>query len=388
MSVDFDAATKKLQKFEKLMGNFNKSEIKATAVKSKMMNQHSKEREKHLNKEYKNKIKRENDLSKAHVAAIKQNIKSDKKAEAERIAARNKPDGMNSHLAVRDKHLTDQHKRKIKRIEEVNKAEIAAYKQNIKFDKQRDKIRNTPFSSPINNAHVKAREADINRRMRNESKRVTNLQSAQDTFGNSKMALDRHKDAAKQAAQSALKEAVAKATTAKEVRRLVAVERQRLRVLKDSERSYKKQNFLMQRMQSSSKQIAGNMVSAFAVSALGAGITRVGQDFESVNNTMLAVSTNSKEAGENFKFVRDESYRLGLGLANSGKNFAKMLSARGNMSLEDTKKAFSGVAEMSTLLGLSADESTRATNALQQMMSKGVVSAEELKLQMGKLCPL
>lgn len=123
----------------------------------------------------------------------------------------------------------------------------------------------------------------------------------------------------------------------------------------------------MQRMTASSKQFAGNMFSAFAAAGLAAGITKVGQDFESVNNTMLAVSTNAQEAGSNFKFVRDEAYRLGLGLAESGKNFAKMLSARGKMSLEDTKKAFSGVAEMSTLLGLSAEESTRATNALQQI---------------------
>ena len=162
------------------------------------------------------------------------------------------------------------------------------------------------------------------------------------------------------AAQAALREAVAKATTAKEVRLIMAMERERLRVLKQAERSMNKQNFLMQRMTASSKQFAGNMFSAFAVAGVTAGVTKVGQDFESVNNTMLAVSANSQEAGNNFKFVRDEAYRLGLGLAESGKNFAKMLSARGKMSLEDTKKAFSSVAEMSTLLGLSAEESTRA----------------------------
>jgi len=220
-----------------------------------------------------------------------------------------------------------------------------------------------------NNAHVKAREAELNRQARMESRRVTNLSSAKETFGRSGLNLKAATNEQERLAQAALRESVAKARTAKEVRLLIAMERERLRVMRQSERSMHKQNFLMQRMSASSKQFAGNMLSAFAVAGLGVGITRVGQDFESVSNTMLAVSTNSKEAGDNFKFVRDEAYRLGLGLASSGKNFAKMLSARGKMSLEDVKASFVGISEMSTLLGLSAEESTRATNALQQMMS-------------------
>lgn len=149
----------------------------------------------------------------------------------------------------------------------------------------------------------------------------------------------------------------------------------------------KKQHFLLQRMDASSKQFAGNMVSAFAAAAAGTFVTQTGQNFESVRNTMLAVSDSSEQAGQNMAFVKDEAFRLGLGLKESAKGFAKMVSARGEMSLEDTRQAFLGIAEMGTLLGLSADESGRAINALQQMMSKGVVSAEELKLQMGEVLP-
>jgi len=306
VEVGFDTALKKLQDFEKKMGNFGKKQEASTRSNQKMMNAHHKEREKYLNKEYNNKVKREKDLSKAHVSAIKQNIKFEKKAAVERAKA------------------------------------------------------GIPTSLPNNNAHVKAREAELNRQARMESRRVTNLGAAKETFGRSGLNLKAATNEQERLAQAALRESVAKARTAKEVRLLIAMERERLRVMRQSERSMHKQNFLMQRMSASSKQFAGNMLSAFAVAGLGVGITRVGQDFESVSNTMLAVSTNSKEAGDNFKFVRDEAYRLGLGLASSGKNFAKMLSARGKMSLEDTKKAFTGISEMSTLLGLSAEESTRA----------------------------
>ena len=149
----------------------------------------------------------------------------------------------------------------------------------------------------------------------------------------------------------------------------------------------KRQNSLLDRMKASSKQFSGNMFSVFAVATGVTGIVRVGQDFESVNNTMLAVSDTSEVAGKNFRFIQKEAFRLGLGLKDSAKGFAKMLAAKGDMSLEDTKAAFTGISEMSTLLGLSANESSRAINALQQMMSKGVVSAEELKLQMGEALP-
>jgi len=148
-----------------------------------------------------------------------------------------------------------------------------------------------------------------------------------------------------------------------------------------------KQHFLLQRMNASSKQLAGNMISAFAAASAGAFVTNTGQNFESVKSTMLAVSSGSEEAGKNLQFVKDQAARLGLGLQESGKGFAKMLSAKGNMSLEEVEQTFLGVAEMGTLLGLSADESGRALNAVQQMMSKGVVSAEELKLQLGEVLP-
>lgn len=211
-----------------------------------------------------------------------------------------------------------------------------------------------------------------------ELQNAAGLEKSKDTLNRSVWFMKQYNTAGEKAIMNRLREQVAMAKTANQVRDAAAMARNNLRIEREKLRTYEKQNFLMKRMQASSQQMAGNMVSAFAIGAAGAGIVRTGQQFESVNNTMLAVSTNAQEAGQNFQFVRDESYRLGLSLSESGKNFAKMVSARGEMSLKDTKAAFTGIAEMSTLLGLSAEESTRATNALQQMMSKGVVSAEEL----------
>lgn len=205
-----------------------------------------------------------------------------------------------------------------------------------------------------------------------DMREAASVDKAKRAINRTSLLQDKYNDKVRQGIVNRLKEGLATAKTVDDVKDLVAIARRDIREQNKKLRVLQKQNFLMKRMQASSQQIAGNMVSAFAIAAGVASVTKVGQQFESVNNTMLAVSTNTQEAGENFKFVRDEAYRLGLGLSESGKNFAKMISARGEMSLKDTKAAFTGIAEMSTLLGLSSDESTRAINALQQISWSGI----------------
>lgn len=220
-----------------------------------------------------------------------------------------------------------------------------------------------------------------NARIANQAERQAKaLQEAKTQIMTTSYMLKRNLSTSEKETREAIKTSIANAKTAKEVRNA-------FRFHKNNTAQLQKQQFLMRRMQQSSEQFAGNMVSAFALASGGAAITRVGQDFEAVANTMLAVSVDSKEAATNLGFVKDEAFRLGLGLTEASKGFAKMVAARGEMSLSDTKEAFTGISEMSTLLGLSAEESNRAINALQQMMSKGVVSAEELKLQMGEVLP-
>ncbi len=217
-------------------------------------------------------------------------------------------------------------------------------------------------------------QAKMQRRSAEQAERQAKaLQEAKTQIMTTSYMLKRNLSTSEKETREAIKLQIATAKTGKEVRSIY-------RFHKNNTAQLQKQQFLMRRMQQSSEQFAGNMVSAFAIASGGAAITRVGQDFEAVNNTMLAVSESSEQAGQNFSFVKDEAFRLGLGLKESAKGFAKMVSARGEMSLEDTKEVFTGVSEMGTLLGLSAEESGRATNAVQQMMSKTVVSAEELNL--------
>ena len=157
-----------------------------------------------------------------------------------------------------------------------------------------------------------------------------------------------------------------------------------VRLEKQRSREMKKQTFLQERMTSSAKQMAGNMVSAFAVAGTIGGTVRVGQEFEGIESALLAVSDTAKDAKDNLKFVRDEALRLGKPLKDSSRSFSRMLAAKGNLSQDQIKELFSSTQEMATVLGLNADENNRAMVAIGQMLSKGKITAEELKNQLAE----
>lgn len=234
-----------------------------------------------------------------------------------------------------------------------------------------------PKSSGEANSHVLAfqkeqvrlqREAD-----RLEKQRIQKLQTATNTLKRSAFYQD-------SGLKAELDTAIASAKTADELRDRVSLQKQ-------TEKSLEKQSFIMRRINSSSQQFAGNMVSAFAAASGFAGIVKVGQDFESVNNTMLSVSENAADSQENLKFAQDEAYRLGLNYKDTAKNYAKMMAAKNNFSKDQVQNIFLGIAEQATVLGLSADETNRAMVGLNQAMSKGQVQAEELKGQIGEVLP-
>ncbi len=72
-----------------------------------------------------------------------------------------------------------------------------------------------------------------------------------------------------------------------------------------------------------------------------------------------------------------------------GLQFAQLSAAARESSLTTTQleNVFVGVATASVALGLSSEQTTGAMRALQQMMSKGTVQAEELRGQLGERIP-
>ncbi|WMY75831.1 tape measure protein [Buttiauxella selenatireducens] len=133
---------------------------------------------------------------------------------------------------------------------------------------------------------------------------------------------------------------------------------------------------------------AGPAIAIGATIGIGATIMRTGQDMDSVISGLTAVTGSSETAAKEFEYLRGEANRLGLDLVKTSQEYMKFSAAtKSSMTEAQTKSIFAGLSEYSTVLGLSAEKSSLALNALTQMSSKSVVSMEELRQQFGDQIP-
>ncbi|MBR7170379.1 MAG: tape measure protein [Alistipes sp.] len=102
------------------------------------------------------------------------------------------------------------------------------------------------------------------------------------------------------------------------------------------------------------------------------------------------VSSSAQEFADSQKWLLDVSKRYGVGINTLTSGFAKFKSAADNagMSLSDQKQIFEAVSRASVAYALSAEDQRGIFITLQQMMSKGKVMAEELRLQMAERMPV
>lgn len=100
-------------------------------------------------------------------------------------------------------------------------------------------------------------------------------------------------------------------------------------------------------------------------------------------------SVSGQDAAREMAFVREEAGRLGLDIASAAGEYGKLAAASKGTALEgdETRRIFTALSEASTALGLSGEEAAGALNAVQQMISKGKVSSEELRQQLGERLP-
>jgi len=134
--------------------------------------------------------------------------------------------------------------------------------------------------------------------------------------------------------------------------------------------------------------------------ALGAGglgisglISRfrdVARETSRVLTALKNVSGGTKGFADNLRFVNDLAKKYGLEINALTGNFARFTASatQANMPMEQQKKVFESVSRAITAFGLSASESDGVMLALSQMMSKGKISMEELRKQMGEKLPV
>lgn len=105
--------------------------------------------------------------------------------------------------------------------------------------------------------------------------------------------------------------------------------------------------------------------------------------------TLKNVSSSMQEFATSEKWITDLGNKYGQSINNLEQSFGKFLAAsRGaGVEIDTVKNIFQGLTQSVSAFGLSASDANLAFLAVEQMMGKGVVSAEELRRQLGERIP-
>lgn len=136
---------------------------------------------------------------------------------------------------------------------------------------------------------------------------------------------------------------------------------------------------------------------AAALGAGGIGLSNfvsrfidVARETNRVTTALKNVSGGMARYADNQRYLLDLAKKYGLEINALTANYAKFTAAASisGMSMMDQRKVFESVSRACTAFSMSADDSNGVMLALSQMMSKGKISSEELRLQMGERLPV
>ncbi|KJS04338.1 MAG: hypothetical protein VR73_14750 [Gammaproteobacteria bacterium BRH_c0] len=145
------------------------------------------------------------------------------------------------------------------------------------------------------------------------------------------------------------------------------------------------------------QRLRGNVLALISAYVGLYGIARqVGQVFSAASREETirlrfdaAFDGDAQKVAQAMEFVRAESDRLKVSFLGSGEEFSQFVASlpRGKYELEEITRVFTGFTTAGVALGLSNERMKRVFLAITQMASKGTVSMEELKQQLGESLP-
>jgi tape measure domain-containing protein len=133
----------------------------------------------------------------------------------------------------------------------------------------------------------------------------------------------------------------------------------------------------------------GRLGRAFIGFELAKELVRVNAELENVERTFNAVTASAEDSAREMDYAREVAARLGLEQIATARSYASLMAATKGTAAEGekTRQVFESVARAMSLAGKSSADTEGALLALQQMASKGVVSMEELRGQLGERLP-
>ncbi|MFA5652417.1 MAG: tape measure protein, partial [Candidatus Paceibacterota bacterium] len=113
------------------------------------------------------------------------------------------------------------------------------------------------------------------------------------------------------------------------------------------------------------------------------------KEFDSLSFSMKTVISDQNELAQTQLYLTDISIKYGAELVSISQRYIKFRAAaiQANLSAKETQDIFSSMTKISGVLGLKTDELAGIYLALEQMLSKGKVTTEELRRQLGERLP-
>ena len=207
-------------------------------------------------------------------------------------------------------------------------------------------------------------------------------------LGNAKQALDRLERELKQTGAAGRTAAQGTGQAARNVDR---VARSSERAARDLDRAERR----MRSFEGASARAARSLNGLYlAFGGIGAvqlvrSLRDAGLEIERLEQRFNFAAGGFAAGARELEFIRREAERLGVAFGPAASGYSSLLAAsRGtNVGLAETREIFLGVAEAAAVLRLSSEEVEGALRAVQQIMSKGTLQAEEIRGQLGERIP-
>ena len=128
---------------------------------------------------------------------------------------------------------------------------------------------------------------------------------------------------------------------------------------------------------------------AMSIAWVLTSIVKLTVKFESLGFAIKQTSGDMFESGRSIQFLLELNNKFGASLISTTERWLKFRTAarQSGLTLLETKKIFTSVTKASAVLGLRTDELRGVYLALEQMLSKGKVTTEELRRQLGERLP-
>lgn len=156
-----------------------------------------------------------------------------------------------------------------------------------------------------------------------------------------------------------------------------------------------------QQAESAKASLRGIQFQALAMAgALGAGVTSISSFISSLVNTareagrarvvLRNISTDTREYARSLKFLSELTNKYGTDLIGTTEAFAKLKAAAtpAGIAMAEQERIFSNISKAMASFGISGGEAALTMMAITQMMSKGKISSEELRRQLGERMPV